>query len=54
MRIVQGVANFAQAYLFGGECATDTVIAEMVRSLGGDYGDGTIKDIRQVVKHFQG
>ena len=48
-----GIANSIQAHFLGGTCATDTAIAEMVRSLGGDYSDCTIEDIRRVVQNCQ-
>ena len=50
MRRDEGVANFMHPHLFGGGCATDTTVTEMVRSLGGNDADSTIADIRRVVQ----
>ena len=48
------IANFVQDHFFGGGCATDTAVTEMVRRSGGDHADSTIEDIRRVVQNCRG
>ena len=54
MRKDESVANFTQVHIFGGGCATDTAVTEMVRSSGGDNASSPCEDIRLVGRSRRG